>query len=109
MRIGFNDEKVRKICEQHAVAVKKLGDICSRKLQMRLAELEAASCVKDLVAGNPHPLTGDRAGEFAVDLHRGFRLTFTPGNDPCPVKADGGIDWDKVTIISIEYIGDYHD
>lgn len=92
-----------------AFAVKNLGDLCARKLRLRLGELEAAKCVRDLVAGKPHQLTGDRSTEFAVSLHGGYRLTFTPADDPCPIKDDGGIDWSRVTIICIEYIGDYHD
>jgi len=34
---------------------------------------------------------------------------FAPANDPSPTTTDGGIDWTLVTIVSIEYIGDYHD
>ena len=26
-----------------------------------------------------------------------------------PIKDDGGINWTQVTIVSIEFIGDYHD
>jgi proteic killer suppression protein len=65
--------------------------------------------VTDLVAGHPHPLKGDRDGEFALDLAGGRRLVFAPANDPLPRNTDGSIDWSRVTIVSIEYIGDYHD
>ena len=77
--------------------------------QQRLQALEAAARVTDLVAGNPHPLKGDRYGEFALDLAGGWRLTFVPAHNPCPASPDGGIDWAQVTIVTIEYIGDYHD
>ena len=39
----------------------------------------------------------------------GWRLTFVPAHNPCPATPDGGIDWAQVTIVTIEYIGDYHD
>lgn len=71
--------------------------------------LEAATCVTDLIAGNPHPLKGERAGQFALDLAGGWRLVFSPDHDPCPAGHDGSIEWSRVTIIIIEYIGDYHD
>lgn len=64
MEIKFKDKQLREFCEKKAVAVKKLGDICARKLQTRLADIAAASRVTDLVAGKPHPLTGDRHGQF---------------------------------------------
>lgn len=109
MEIGFKDKKLRELCEKQAVARKKLGDACARKLHVRLADLEAAEAVADLVAGNPHPLKHDRAGQFALDLAGGYRLVFAPANDPAPRKPDASIDWSQVTIICIEFIGDYHD
>lgn len=109
MEIHFKDRKIRELCEKHAVANKKLGADCARKLSARLAELEAASRVTDLAAGHPHPLKGDRAGQFALDLAHGRRLVFAPAQDPLPTQADGSTDWSQVTIVCIEYIGDYHD
>ncbi|MBP6483259.1 MAG: killer suppression protein HigA [Rhodoferax sp.] len=109
MEINFNDKNVRELCEKRAVAVKKLGPLCARKLRSRLDDLDAAERVSDLVAGNPHPLKRDRLGEFALDLAGGYRLTFKSANDPVPRYEDGGIDWTQVTIVCIEFIGDYHD
>ena len=109
MEIKFKDKKLRELCETKAAAVKALGDIGARKLQSRLADMAAASRVSDLVAGNPHPLKGDRIGQFALDLAGGWRLVFAPANDPIPRRDDASIDWSAVTIVSIEYIGDYHD
>lgn len=109
MELRFKDKKIRELCEQKAIAERKLGPDCARKLRTRLAELEAATCVTDLHAGSPHPLKGNRVGQFALNLHGGYRLVFSPDQNPCPLHSDGGIDWAKVTIISIEFIGDYHD
>jgi len=108
LKIEFSDKKLRQLCEKQVVAVKKLGDICARKLQARLTDLEAATCVTDIVAGRPHELQGERAGQIALDLAGGYRLVFAPANDPIPLRDDLSIAWSCVTIISIEYIGDYH-
>jgi len=109
LEIGFKDRKLRELCEKQAVARRKLGDACAHKLRKRLADLEAAEAVTDLEAGNPHPLRHDRAGQFALDLAGGYRLVFTPANVTTPRKLDASIDWSKVTIVCIEFIGDYHD
>lgn len=109
MEIQYRDKKLRELCEKQAAAEKKLGAACARKLKVRLLALEAARCVTELVAGNPHPLKGDRAGQFALDLAGGRRLVFAPAHNPCPTRSDGGVDWSQVTIVTIEYIGDYHD
>lgn len=109
MEIRFKDKKVQDLCEKQAVAEKKLGAACARKLRSRLSDLESVRCVSKLVAGNPHPLKGDRAGQFALCLAGGSRIVFAPAHDPCPIHPDGGIDWTEITIVRIEYIGDYHD
>lgn len=109
MKFNFKDKRLRELCEKRAVADKKLGAICARKLRARLDDLDAASRVTDLTAGGPHSLKGDRLGQYALDLAGGFRLVFAPDHDPLPVHDDQSIDWSKVTIICIEFIGDYHD
>ena len=109
MEIRFKDKQLQDLCNKKVVAVKKLGDIGARKLQTRLADIAAATRVSDLIAGNPHPLKGGRLGQFALDLAGGWRLVFGSANEPIPRRDDASIDWSAVTIVCIEYIGDYHD
>ncbi|MEC4818996.1 MAG: killer suppression protein HigA [Scytonema sp. PMC 1069.18] len=109
MKITFADHKLQNLCEQEKLAQRKLGTTCTKKLTTRLADLAAVSCVTELVMGRPHPLKGDRAGEFAVDLEGGKRLVFKPDNNPIPLTENGSIDWSKVTAVCIVFIGDYHD
>ncbi|MFN6518374.1 MAG: type II toxin-antitoxin system RelE/ParE family toxin [Nostoc sp. CreGUA01] len=109
MEITFADSKLQNLCEQEKLAQKKLGANCAKKLRTQLTILGAASCVTELFIGHPHPLKGDRAGEFAVNLEGGKRLVFKPDNDPLPLTEDGSIDWSKVTAVCIVFIGDYHE
>jgi proteic killer suppression protein len=109
LEIKFKDKTLQALCEKQHVAVQKLGSACAHKLRTRLADLAAASRVSDLVAGHPHPLSGDLHGQFALNLTGGWRLVFAPANDPVPRRDDASIDWSAVTIVRIEYIGDYHD
>ncbi|MEH2408115.1 type II toxin-antitoxin system RelE/ParE family toxin [Nostoc sp.] len=109
MEITFANGKLQNLCEKQDLAQKKLGANCAKKLTTQLAILGAASCVAELVIGHPHPLKGDRAGEFAVNLEGGKRLVFKPDNDPILLSEDGSIDWSKVTAVCIVFIGDYHD
>lgn len=109
MDIKYKNEDLRKLCLVMAHAQKKLGADCARKIRSRYSDLEAALCVADLVAGNPHPLEGDRDGEFSLSLAGGKRLTFVSDHHPIPETVDGAIDWSKVNRIQIVYIGDYHD
>ena len=109
MDIGFRNLRLRKLCEEERQATRRLGPDSARKLRARLSDLEAVACVTDLQAGRPHPLTGDREGQFALDLAGGHRLVFSPADAPMPSREDGSIDWSRVTAVRIEDIGDYHD
>jgi len=109
LEIEIPDDRLRTLCEQQKAAVRKLGKPCSRKLRTRLADLSAAVNVRELEAGRPHPLKGDRSGQFSLDMQGGIRLVFEPANNPVPHHPDGGIDWNQVTRVRIVFIGDYHD
>ena len=83
----------------------------ARKLQQRLMELKAASCLADISRVPPprcHQLSGDRDGLLSVDLEHPYRLLFIPANDPISFTQDGGLDWARVTEIEIVEIGDTH-
>lgn len=109
MEITFRDESLEHICQQAKLAKKALGAESAAKLHRRLNEMFNAENVNELVAGNPHPLKGDRHGQFALDLHGGKRLVFKPTLQPPPAKSDGSIDWKSVTKVTIIELGDYHD
>lgn len=110
IEILFLTPGLRRLCEQQKVAVRKLGSDSARKLRARLADLSAADSVSGLVTGRPHPLTGDRAGQFAVSLSGGTRLVFEPANEPVPLAIrEGSVDWTRVTRVRIVFVGDYHD
>lgn len=109
MDIEFSSPDLQSLCEQQRLMTKQLGDNCSRKLRTRLADLHAISNVAELSAGRPHPLKGDRAGQFAFDLHGGKRLVFESANNPIPLRVDNSVAWDLVTKVRIVFIGDYHD
>jgi len=109
MDIEFSSPDLQALCEQQRLMARQLGNNCSRKLRARLADLMAAASVAELTAGRPHPLKGDRAGQFALDLYGGKRLVFEPAHNPVPAREDGSLAWESVTKVRIVFIGDYHD
>lgn len=109
MDILFSNEACKQLCETQRVAMRKLGAAGAKKLRRRLADLSAAQKVGDLIAGRPHPLKGDRAGQFAVELDGGCRLVFKATSDAPPTQEDGSIDWRQVTAVTVVFIGNYHD
>ncbi len=109
MDVFFADKDMERLCSEEREANRRLGGKGARRLRARLADLRAASRIKDLVAGRPHPLKYDREGQFAVDLDGGRRLVFVAANEPVPSDQDGSVAWDQVTSVRIVFIGDYHD
>lgn len=108
MDIDFADDDLARLCNNSRLADRRLGRNGAKRLRSRLADLQAAAVVTELVAGNPHPLMGDRLGQFSLRLHGAHRLVFRPAHDPVPVLCDGGIDWGRITAVIIVGIGDYH-
>ena len=109
MDIEFANTRLKKLCEDRRVATRKLGADSARRLGTRLAEIQSASCVQELFAGRPHPLSGDRQGEFAVSLAGGGRLVFVPNDDPPRVTDTGQVNWQEVSSVKIVFAGDYHE
>jgi len=107
MTVHFVTDKIRRTVLEHKVAVKELGTDSASKLQRRYSDLLATKTVTDLVFGNPHPLKGDRKGQFALDLAGGRRIVFIPASTYSP--RDDGIDWSQVSLDLAGGLGDYHD
>ena len=111
MVIYFKTRKLQKTCSQKTEAVKKLGLQSGAKLLQRMMELKAAENLADISKVPParcHELTGNRKGQFSVDLNHPFRLIFIPANNPLPENHEGGLDWLAITKIEIIEIVDTH-
>ncbi|MFA6917182.1 MAG: hypothetical protein WC222_12380 [Parachlamydiales bacterium] len=103
--LAFSDKQLRQICEAEALARRELGERVAAALKHRLADLRAATSVKDLIAGNPRELGDSRAGDMAVDLVDGHTMIFRSNHAALPVLATNLVDWSRVTRIQIIKIG----
>ncbi len=93
------------------MAQREWGERRGKLVRRRLDELSAATnleMMRGLPGARCHELTGNLKGKLAVDLDHPYRLLFEPANDPIPRKDDGGLDWAKVTAITVTDIIDYH-
>ena len=111
MDIFFKTKKLQKACNNERDSIRQWGPANARKIRQRLAELRAAVTLENmkiLPAAGCHPLKGNRAGQFAVDVNHPFRLIFEPDHDPVPRKDDGGVDLGGITRIRILAVEDYH-
>ena len=109
MEIEFGNPRLKKLCEDRRLATRKFGSDSARRLGTRLAEIQSASSVGELFAGKPHSLSGDREGEFAVNLAGADRLVFVPNDDPPKVTVTGHVNWQEVSSVKVTFAGDYHE
>lgn len=111
MEITFRTKKLKKTFDSERELKKTYGDRMARTIQKRLAILKNARSLA-LVPTRPpdrlHLLTGNRSGQYTVDLVHPYRLILEPNHDPVPLKEDGGIDKEEVTKITILEVVDYH-
>ncbi len=111
MEISFEDRKLAAIFRQEKELRVSYGKIRGTAIKRRMAVLAAAPTLAEVSHKPPerrHELKGNRKGQFAVDLDKGYRLTFKPEHNPVPKKADGGLDLLKITAITIIDVEDYH-
>lgn len=82
MELTYKDEKLQNICENskyNKELVKKYGIEVAKKLPQRIKELKAFNSLNDVPTYPPfrrHKLTGDRNGQFAVNITSQYRLIF---------------------------------
>ena len=111
MDVNFRTAKLEKIFSTRKSLIQVYGKPRAKKIMIRIAVLQAASCLAEVPSLPPercHELSGEKKGEFAVDLDPSWRLVFCPAHEPVPRKEDGGIDLKKVTAITIISVEDYH-
>jgi plasmid maintenance system killer protein len=98
----YNDTK--KLVRLHNVQRAKL-------IRRRLDDLRSAPSLETMrnLPGRCHELKGDRALQLSIDLDGPYRLILYPAHDPLPLKPDGGMDWKKVTAVTIKEVRDTHE
>jgi len=110
VEIVFRSEKFREECNCQNLLVRRHGAHRAKKIRRRLDDLRAATVLEDLrlLPGRCHELTGNRSGQLSLDLDHPNRLILEPASNPIPQKADGGLDWTKITAIVIVGVEDTH-
>jgi proteic killer suppression protein len=101
LELAFESRRLRTICEMEAEAKSELGDAVAEVLKHRLADLRAASSVKDLLAGRPRVLEGSGGKHMAVELADDYRLVFTSNHITRPKDSANDINWGWVTRIRL--------
>ncbi|MCW2259490.1 MULTISPECIES: type II toxin-antitoxin system RelE/ParE family toxin [Sphingobacterium] len=109
MSITYSNKIKKKFSS--AAEIKKAFGAMAKKVQARLDDIEASpnlNVLTQIPAANCHALSGNRDGEWAVNISPNHRMIFEIDNDPMPLTLTGEIDRIKVTDIRIIDTIDYH-
>jgi hypothetical protein len=101
VELAFDSKALRALCETELKADEMLGADAAKLLRNRLADLKAASSVKELLAGNPRLIEENGDEAMLVELCGGYQLIFVANHVNCPVNADDVVDWHRVRRIKI--------
>ncbi len=88
MIVSFRDKRSRDFAEGKRV---KAFSSIGRKLEMKLDQLETATCLQDLLLpGNRlEALKGDRKGQFSIRVNDQWRVCFEwPKSSPGPLNVE---------------------
>ena len=111
MEIAFQTARLKKECGDFKLLRKAHGEHRARLIRRRLDAITAAVVMEDLrnAPGRLHELRGDRQGQLSLDLDGPYRLIVVPAHNPVPVRAGGGMDWTRITGVTILGIEDTHE
>ena len=111
MEITFRTRRLERTFGSDRELRRVYGADMAETIKNRIAVLRRVNSLTDLPATPPtrrHLLTGDRNGQYAIDLVHPYRLILEPSHNPVPRRDDGGIDTNRITAIIVVAVVDYH-
>ena len=79
MQITYKNNNLERVCTDASFATRRYGKQMAEKIHMRIDEIRASDSFELMIQfkiGKCHSLTGERKGQYAVDLVQPFRLVF---------------------------------
>ena len=100
MELAFADKSLRDLCESQLKAERKFGIGIARILRTRLADLQDAESIKDLIALGPQ-IVDSRRGVIELPLGEDGRMIFCANHVSIPLEETGDVNWSRVSRIKI--------
>jgi len=110
MEIYFKSKRLAKEFEKKDLK-RKHGELRSKKIMQRLAEMAASDNLEilhKLPGPRCHQLTNNLDEQFSLDLDHPYRLIIEVADEPIPRKEDKGISLQKVSKVCIIEITNTH-
>ena len=111
MQISFINKKLAKLLGSQKEVIRSFGFDNGRRILRRLDQIATAKTLTELSKlpqTRVHELKGERDEQISVDVKHPFRLLMIPDHEETPRKEDGGLDWGRITKVTIIEIVDTH-
>lgn len=104
MDISFNSKLLRDLCEDDKLAEKTYGIRVADVLFDRLADIESAVSVHDLIAGQPTSLKIGKKEFLRIGLIDDFYIYFEANPIDIPFNEKSRVDWPIVRRLKVHKI-----
>lgn len=101
MELAFESRALRTICESETDAKRELGPTVAEVLKHRLADLRAATSIKDLVAGKPHLSDEGTDQNLIIDLVSGYSIVVGANHSRNPLTETGRLNWAMISRVKL--------
>ena len=111
MQISFINKKLAKLLCSQKDTLRTYGSENGKRILLRLqqaADAENLAELSKLPQTRVHELKADRDEQISVDVKHPYRLLMVPDYVETPRKPDGGLDWARITKVTITEIADTH-
>jgi proteic killer suppression protein len=73
-----------------------------------VADAESLAQLAKLPQTRVHELKANRNEQISVDVKHPYRLLMVPNHAETPRKTDGGLDWTRISKVTVIEIADTH-
>ena len=110
MEIFYKTKKLEQNLTDNVKMDRTYGAI-ARYIRKRMKHLKASpnlATVNKIPQLKLHKLGGNRQDEWSINISKNWVLTFSVTDETVPMLPNGSHDFEKITIINIIFVGDYH-
>ena len=110
MHLNYKSNKLEKNLTDDRKLISTYGQLAKtiKRRRKELTNAENLETIGKLPQLRLHPLSGERVGEWSIDIKNNWRIIFSLDHEPIPTLDDGGVDLSKITIIKINSVEDPH-
>lgn len=106
MEIAFITKELRELCLNEETATRALGSNAAEALKKRLADINAAEWITEVLAGRPKRYKSSESEGYIFELDSGLILKVIPNHLKQRIDVNHQVDWTKVRRVKVVFVGE---